>query len=97
MRVDLGVLIRCYNPRPGYLGETAMLLPAPVWHRAEELAGVTLTLREAVHVIQQVTPGIVRPREGRILLFLTLGSYENCWRVLRYREVRAEDRKPWLF
>lgn len=88
MRVDLDTLVVCYDPQPEYLG-AAFVVPAPVRLRAEELAGKTVSLREAVRLLQAVTPGIVRAQDQRILLFLTLGRFENCWQVLRYEECSA--------
>lgn len=93
MRVDLDALVVCYDPQPAYLG-TLVPLPAAVRFRAEELAGRAVSLREAVRSLQEVTPGIVRAQGRRILLFLTLGYFENCWRVLQYRECSADEATP---
>lgn len=83
-QIDLDAVKFFYDPHPGYLGAIAPI-PDAVKKVADELAGQTMSLREAKAKIQQVASGKIIVRDGCILLQEIGKLPMNIWRVIQYR------------
>ena len=84
---DLDAVKTFYDPHPGFAG-ASIPIPGPVKKAAEALDGKTMSLRDAIALIQAATGGRVEdvPKHGYIALRLgRAGSTEHLFRVIKYR------------
>ena len=85
MSANLDEVKTFFDPHPGFAG-AIIPIPAPVKQKADELDGKTMSLRDAVNSLQNVTCGKVSVMDCWIALKLCEpNGLTHMFRVIRFK------------